>query len=104
MTEGGVLSPNIPLQAGDILAVPRAERVKYYVLGAVEKAGVFDVPAGNTVRVSQAIAWAGGPEKTARTSKGVLVRHAEGWIDKRAARRFRGYIEREEARHRRGSE
>jgi polysaccharide biosynthesis/export protein len=75
MAEGGVLSPNLTLQAGDILVVPRAEKAMYYVFGEVEKPGVFDVPAGNTVYVSQAISWAGGPARTAKTSKGILIRH-----------------------------
>jgi polysaccharide export outer membrane protein len=46
-----------PLQAGDILFVPPAEKV--YVYGQVQQPGAFSYVAGQTFR--QALALAGGP-------------------------------------------
>jgi polysaccharide biosynthesis/export protein len=75
MAEGGVLSPNYRLKAGDILVVPKAESAMFYVIGEVPRPGVFNIPVGGTVTASQAISWAGGPSRTARISHGMVVRH-----------------------------
>jgi polysaccharide export outer membrane protein len=74
LKQGAVLDPDIPLRAGDIFVVPRRKSQTVYVLGDVGKAGPVEIPPGPGLRVSQTIATAGGPTKTAKMSKGVLLR------------------------------
>jgi protein involved in polysaccharide export with SLBB domain len=45
------------------------------VIGDVLSAGSFEIPPGKSLTAAQAIAWAGGPTKTAKMSKGMLVRY-----------------------------
>jgi polysaccharide export outer membrane protein len=75
LKQGGVLDPDIPMRRGDIFVVPRRKIGVIYVIGDVLKPGPFEIPPENTMRVSQALAAGGGPAKTAKISKGVLVRY-----------------------------
>lgn len=74
LKEGRVLEPDMTLRAGDVVAIPRRVVEVFYVIGDVSKAGAFEIPAQRSIRVSQALAYSGGPERSAKTSAGVLVR------------------------------
>lgn len=64
------------LMSGDLIIVPEAlDRIS--VLGAVIKQGYYDIPDGNSMRVSEALGLASGPGPRAALSRAV-VRHASG--------------------------
>ncbi|MBN1568197.1 MAG: polysaccharide biosynthesis/export family protein [Acidobacteria bacterium] len=75
--EGGVIAPNIPLRAGDVLVVPRRNIRVFYVIGEVEKPGAYEIDSEASLPASQAISYAGGPAKTAKMADGILVRQKE---------------------------
>ena len=75
LLEEGDLSLNIPIRGGDVIHVPERKRDLFYVVGEVNRAGAYEIPHKNTVLVSQAITWAGGPMKTAKLKKGIMVRY-----------------------------
>jgi protein involved in polysaccharide export with SLBB domain len=77
LKEGGVLEPNILLKAGDVFAVPRRNVQFFYVVGDVVQPGAYEAHLGKSLPASQAISYAGGPTKTAKLSKGMLVRYDE---------------------------
>jgi protein involved in polysaccharide export with SLBB domain len=66
---------NVKLRGGDVLYVPQRQEGSFFVVGDVLSSGAFPMPFGQTVLASQAIAKAGGPMKTAKMSKGMLVRY-----------------------------
>jgi len=74
---GGNLGLDIVLQGGDLFHVPKKESEFYFVVGEVNKTGSFSVPQTETILVSRALSSAGGPMRTAKLSKGVLVRTDE---------------------------
>jgi polysaccharide export outer membrane protein len=78
LKEGGVLERNIVLRNGDVLYVPRRVIDLVYVVGDVYNPGAFEMPQGKTLRVAEAISWAGGPTRTARMRDGILVRYLPG--------------------------
>lgn len=76
---------NVRLQGGDVLYVPERRKLHFYVVGEVLKPGAFEYPQrgahplGNALSeqsllLTAAVAKAGGPLKTAKMSKGMLVR------------------------------
>jgi len=75
MKEGGVLARNIVLRDGDVFYVPRRKIDIVYVIGDVLGPGAFELPEGKRMTAAQAISLAGGPAKTAKMSKGMLVRY-----------------------------
>ena len=74
--KGGVIEPNILLKAGDVVVISEETRDAFYVIGDVRNAAAVQMPGPSyrKVYVSQAVAWAGGPLRTAKTSEGVLIR------------------------------
>lgn len=74
LKEGGVLDRNITLRNGDVFFVPRRKVEVVYVIGDVAGAGAFELPEDKPLTASKAIAWAGGPTKTAKMKNGILVR------------------------------
>ena len=60
----------------DVINVPEREIELFYVIGEVAAAGAYELPRDQTLLVTQAIAWAGGPIKTANSKKGVLMRYS----------------------------
>ncbi len=75
-----VATLNIALEAGDLVSVPPAPKTVgkvFYVIGEVLRPGVFNIPAGKRLYLTQAVAEAGGTLKTAKTQKGILVRYSE---------------------------
>lgn len=77
LLDGKNLSLNVPIKGGDVINVPPRKKDLFYVVGEVNRAGAYEIPRKNNVFVSQAIAWAGGPLKTADTKKGILVRYKD---------------------------
>lgn len=64
------------LRSGDLILVPKAQD-HITVQGAVIKAGIYDIPDGETMRVSDALSLAGGASPRAYLSRAV-VRHEDG--------------------------
>lgn len=77
LLENGNLALNMPVQGGDMIHVPEKVIQLYYVIGEVGRPGAYEFEADETLMVSQALAWAGGPQKTAKSNKGMLVRYDE---------------------------
>jgi protein involved in polysaccharide export with SLBB domain len=79
LKKGGVPKPDILLQKGDVLVIPKSKDMRFYVVGDVRSPGFLEIPppAERRLLVSQAIAKAGGPGRTAKMSKGILVRYNE---------------------------
>ena len=75
LLENGDLSLNLPIQGGDVINVPEEESEVYYVIGEVTAAGAFAFPEDAKLLISQALAQAGGPMKTAKMGDGLLVRY-----------------------------
>jgi protein involved in polysaccharide export with SLBB domain len=72
---GGVIEPNLLMEAGDVFVVPRRNIQYFYVVGDVVRPGAHEAILGKPIPASQAISFAGGPSKTAKMSKGLLVRY-----------------------------
>jgi len=68
----GDLSRDVVLQSGDVLIVPRLDRV--YVIGKVQKPGALSLPSKEALTASKAISLAGGFDKFARQDAVQLVR------------------------------
>jgi polysaccharide export outer membrane protein len=74
LTQGKRPEANIELRGGDVLYVREALPDFYYVVGDVKSPGTFELAHNVPVRLSFAVANAGGPLRTAKMSQGVLVR------------------------------
>ncbi len=77
LLERGRMDLNIPIQGGDVVQIPEKQIARFYVIGDVNRPGAYELPTENQLFVTQALAWAGGPMRTAKKSKGVLVRYDE---------------------------
>jgi len=79
LKKGGVPNPDILLRKGDLVVIPKAKAMRFYVVGDVRSPGPQDIPPPpeRPLLVSQAIAQAGGPTRTAKMSGGLLVRYGE---------------------------
>jgi polysaccharide biosynthesis/export protein len=75
--EGNNPELNIRLQGGDVFYVPERREQVFFVVGEVMRTGSFKIPFEQKVSFTQAISWAGGPLKTAKMSKGILMRFDE---------------------------
>jgi polysaccharide export outer membrane protein len=78
LLERGDLSLNVRVQGGDIINIQERVARTVFVLGEVTRAGAYQLPPKQDLRVSQAFAWAGGPMKTAKMNDGRLVRYENG--------------------------
>ncbi len=65
-------SQDVQLRSGDIVMVPRLDRV--YVIGQAMKPGAVDLPSQQVFTVSKAISIAGGFDKYAKQSEVQLIR------------------------------
>jgi len=76
LLENGNLALNIPVQGGDVIHIPEKKVTLYYVVGQVNNPGAFEFPSNQDEEffLTQALTRAGGPGRTAKTSKGMLVR------------------------------
>jgi polysaccharide export outer membrane protein len=77
LLENGDLGRNVVVQGGDVIHIKERLTETIYVIGDVNRSGALAKPPRQELRLSQVIAWAGGPTKTARLSKGILVRYKE---------------------------
>jgi polysaccharide export outer membrane protein len=86
---------NITLQAGDIVQVAERKSEVFYVVGDVGKPGVIEFPRDRSggLLLSQAVVWAGGPTKTAKTKAGLLVRRGPDGKRQQFAVDFKAIIE-----------
>ncbi len=75
LAEGNRPDLNFRLQGGDVLYVPFNRPKYFYATGDVQNPGSFEIPPSRQLLISQAISFAGGPTKTAKMSKGFLVRY-----------------------------
>ncbi len=69
------ISLNVPVKGGDVVHIEDRPVQMVYVVGEVNRSGAYQLPAKQDLRISQAIAWAGGPTKTAKMGDGILVRY-----------------------------
>jgi protein involved in polysaccharide export with SLBB domain len=74
LTSGTRPELNLRLQGGDILYVPVTPRARYFIVGDVNQTGGFEMRLAEPILVTEALARAGGPTRTAKLSKGILVR------------------------------
>jgi len=74
LLEEGEADQNIPLQAGDIIQVPKRVDRFYYVLGDVGQPGKYPFPEDRELLFSEAITNAGGFLKTAALSQARMIR------------------------------
>lgn len=87
LVRGTDAAADLEVRSGDVLYIPERRKLQYYVVGEVGKPGAFEYPqlgahvkaAALTVattppRVSEVVAKAGGPLRTAKLSEVVLVR------------------------------
>jgi polysaccharide export outer membrane protein len=77
LLEKGDLVRNVVVQGGDVIHIKERLAETIYVIGEVNRSGALAKPPRQELRLSQVIAWAGGPTKTAKLSKGILVRYKE---------------------------
>ena len=63
---------NVPIYPGDVVKVPPAGVV--YVAGDVRRPGGFPLTDFDNISAIQAVAMAGGPTRTARRNKSVIIR------------------------------
>ena len=75
LLEQGDLSLNVRVRGGDVINIQERPTRTIFILGEVNRAGAYALPAKQELRVSQAFAWAGGPMRTAKMNKGSLVRY-----------------------------
>jgi polysaccharide export outer membrane protein len=77
LLENGDLKRNVVVQGGDVIHIKERLTETIYVIGDLNRSGAMTKPPRQELRLSQVIAWAGGPTKTAKLSKGILVRYKE---------------------------
>lgn len=77
LLENGQMDLNVPIYGGDVVQIPEKQLERFYVIGDVNRPGAYELPTEDKIFVTQALAWAGGPLRTAKKSKGVLVRYDE---------------------------
>jgi polysaccharide export outer membrane protein len=75
LLEKGDLTQNVVVHGGDVVHIQERVAQTVYVIGDVMHAGAFGMTARQTLRVTQAFAYAGGPTRTAKLSKGMLIRY-----------------------------
>ncbi len=77
LLENGNMDLNVQIAGGDVVQVPERQIARFYVIGDVNRPGAFELPREQNMFVSQALAEAGGPLRTAKSNKAVLVRWDE---------------------------
>jgi polysaccharide biosynthesis/export protein len=68
---------NVKLRGGDVLYVPQRKQNYYFVVGDIQSPKAYEISFQQEILASQAIAKAGGPLKTAKLSKSILVRYEQ---------------------------
>jgi len=83
---------NLRLRGGDMLYCPERRREFFYVLGDVNRPGALEIVGSEEVRASRAISMAGGPTRTARTKRAVLIRYGASGVREEFAVDFRRMV------------
>ncbi len=87
LMQGKAPEMNLELRGGDILYVRQGVPEHYYVVGEVNQPGVYEFSYGQNerlaaLRVSQAVANAGGPARASKPSHALLVRSDANGVQK----------------------
>jgi polysaccharide export outer membrane protein len=70
---------DIPIQPGDVINIPEREEKQFFVIGDVNRPGAFEFPQEYGIRLSRALAMAGGPTRTSSIKSTALIRqHDDG--------------------------
>jgi polysaccharide biosynthesis/export protein len=77
LLDEGDVSLNVPLYAGDVIAVPERVDHFYYVLGDVIRGGAFQIKKGESITLTKALASAGGLMPTAKAGKCAVIRQTD---------------------------
>jgi polysaccharide export outer membrane protein len=81
----GDSSRDVPIMPGDLVSIPEREETAFYVIGDVGHPGPFPFPPEQGMKLSRALAMAGGPTKTSKLSGTALIRqHPDGTMDRLA--------------------
>jgi polysaccharide export outer membrane protein len=81
----GDMSLDVPLMPGDFINIPQRDMIAQavYIIGDVSRPGSFDFPLEKGIKLSRAMAIAGGPTKTAKLKGTTLIREKkDGSIDR----------------------
>ena len=74
---------DIPIQPGDVINIPEREEKQFFVIGDVNRPGAFEFPQEYGIKLSRAIAMAGGPTRTSSYKDTALIRqHDDGSTDR----------------------
>lgn len=71
---------NLQLQGGDILYCPQQRQESFYIVGDINKPGAMQIPSDGQLLCSQAVSMAGGPTRTAKMSRSILLRYDEAGV------------------------
>lgn len=77
LIDGGDLRLNAWVTRGDMLTVPPRTKEYVYVLGYVQRPGVFEIDRDDPPSALQAVAFAGGLSSTARAENSFVLRETE---------------------------
>lgn len=77
LIDGGDLRLNAWVTRGDMITVPPRTKEYVYVLGYVQRAGVFEIDRDNPPGALQAVAFAGGLASVARAENSFILRETE---------------------------
>jgi len=81
----GELSLDIPIMPADVISIPERETNAFFVIGDVTRPGPFEFPKEQGIKLSRALAMAGGPTKTSRLKDTALIRQRpDGSVDRRS--------------------
>jgi polysaccharide export outer membrane protein len=79
----GDLTLDIPILPGDIISVPERVALSFFVVGDVTNPGPFEFPKEQGMKLSRALAMAGGPTKTSKMKDSLLVRQqSDGSVER----------------------
>jgi polysaccharide export outer membrane protein len=72
--EQGDRSLDLPIEPGDIINIPEKVQQSFYIIGDVHGPGRFVYPDKGGIKLSLAVAMAGGPTRDAKLNKTMLLR------------------------------
>jgi polysaccharide export outer membrane protein len=78
LLEKGNRSLDVPVEPGDIVTVSEKLPQVFYIIGDVNRPGQFPYPEKEGIKLSLAMAMAGGPARNAKLKKTVLLRQKPG--------------------------
>ena len=75
LLEEGAFSENVSIAGRDVIVIRHKSGPRFYVIGEVLSPGPFELPPDKALLLTQALALSGGPMRTAKMNKGILVRY-----------------------------